>query len=163
MQVRWEGFAGDMPALQARLEALRRQAGVRAVLLLDSAGRLLTLTGVVPPLDLPSLVALLAADFCATRELARMVGEEDFHSVLHEGRAQSLYVTQIVEGAILVLMYDRDSTLGVVRYAVRRAHAGIARLVAAGWESEAHTAPRPDTDLPAAALQSFDRLFDTPA
>jgi predicted regulator of Ras-like GTPase activity (Roadblock/LC7/MglB family) len=132
VQLRWEGFGGDLERLQAQLDHLRQQAQGRAVFLMDSAGRLLTLVGDSPQFDVTTFVSLLAADFCATRELARLLGEEQFHSVSHQGEDLSLYLTQVTAGTILALVYDRETTLGLVRYAVRRVLPELGETISAG-------------------------------
>jgi hypothetical protein len=84
VQIRWEGFGGDLAVLQAQMDRLLETASSRAVVLMDSAGRLLTLAGDAPHFDLTTFVSLMAADFCATRELARILGEDTFHTVYHQ-------------------------------------------------------------------------------
>ena len=161
VQVRWEGYGGDPAHLQGLLDRLLGEAEGRAALLIDCAGRLLTMTGDAPRFDLDTFVSLMAADFCATRELARMLGEEQFHSVAHQGEDLSLYLAQATPGTILALVHDRSTTLGLVRYAVQRALPALARAIQAGldaWEAEA----RPLAEgFGEEALERIDRLFDS--
>lgn len=162
VQVRWDGFGGDLTLLQSQLDRLLEESEARAALLTDSAGRLLTLTGEHPEFDLTTFVSLMAADFCATRELARMLGEEQFHSVAHQGEELSLYLTQVTPGTILALVHDRATTLGLVRYAVQRALPSIAGTIQAGldaWNSAEGTLAE---EFGAEALERVDRLFDSP-
>ena len=162
-QVRWEGFGGDLVQLQGQLERLLGQADGRAVVLMDQAGRLLTLAGDSPQFDVTTFVSLMAADFCATRELARLLGEEQFHSVVHQGEEISLYLTQVTSGTILALVYDRDTTLGLVRYSVRRALPALAEAVQAGMERSATAEPLLGDEFHQEALDRVDRLFGSPA
>lgn len=161
VQVQWEGYGGDLVHLQAQLDRLLEQASGRAVLLMDSAGRLLTLAGDIPRFDVTAFVSLLAADFCATRELARVLDEDEFHSVFHEGRNLSLYMTQIVEGAILAMIYDRDTTLGLVRYAVRRMRSKLSQMVSAGLADEVVHAEQLGDEFGGEVLGRVDQLFDS--
>lgn len=163
VQVRWEGYGGDLVQLQAQLERLLLQASGRALLVMDSAGRLLTMTGDAPECDVTTFVSLLAADFCATRELARILDEEGFHSVFHEGRQLSLYMTQITETIILAMTYDRDTTLGLVRYAVRQMRPGLAETLRAGLGDAAVADVHMGAEFRAQALEQVDRLFGSQA
>jgi predicted regulator of Ras-like GTPase activity (Roadblock/LC7/MglB family) len=162
-QVRWEGFDGDPVRLQAQLEHLLAQTEGRAVILIDHAGRLLSLAGDAPQFDVTTFVSLMAADFCATRELARLLGEDRFHSVAHQGDDLSLYLTQVTPDAILALVYDRDTTLGLVRYGVRRALPAIAATIREGTERSAAEAPALGETFGEEALDRVDRLFGSPA
>jgi len=131
-QLRWEGFGGDLERIREELTRLVARTQGRAVLLMDTAGRLLSWIGDEPRFDVTTFVSLLAADFCATRELARLLGEEQFHSVSHQGDSVSLYLTQLTEGTVLALAYDQETTLGLVRYRVQQALPEIAAVVRAG-------------------------------
>jgi predicted regulator of Ras-like GTPase activity (Roadblock/LC7/MglB family) len=158
-QVRWEGFDGDLVRLQTQLEHLLRQTEGRAAILMDQAGRLLSLAGDAPQFDVTTFVSLMAADFCATRELARLLGEEQFHSVSHQGEGLSLYMTQVTGGTILALVYDHDTTLGLIRFGVRRGLPGLAETIRMGLERSAAESPALGEDFGEEALDRVDRLF----
>lgn len=163
VQIRWEGFGGNLVHLQAQLEHLRKDSAGRAILLMDSAGRLLTLVGDAPQFDLTTFVSLMAADFCATRELARLLGEESFHTVYHQGEDTSLYLTQVTEGTLLAVVFDRDTTLGLVRYAVRRALSSLGASIRQGYEDAAVDEVSLGEGFRGEALGRLDQLFDAPA
>jgi predicted regulator of Ras-like GTPase activity (Roadblock/LC7/MglB family) len=158
VQIRWKGFGGDVAQLEAQLEALRDRTESRCVLLLDSAGRLLTLAGDAPQFDLTTFVSLMAADFCATRELARLLGEPAFHTVFHQGEALSLYMTQATEGTILATVFDSQTTLGLVRYAVRRALPPLITLISGGYD-HGNLDEQLQDGFQGEALERFDQLF----
>jgi len=163
VQIRWEGFGGNLVHLQAQLEHLQTESGGRAILLMDSAGRLLTLVGDAPQFDLTTFVSLMAADFCATRELARLLGEESFHTVYHQGEDTSLYLTQVTEGTLLAVVFDRETTLGLVRYAVRRALSSLGASIRRGYEEAEVDKVRLAEGFSGEAASRLDQLFDTPA
>ena len=163
VQIRWEGFGGNLIHLQAQLEHLRMESAGRAVLLMDSAGRLLTLVGDAPQFDLTTFVSLMAADFCATRELARLLGEESFHTVYHQGEDTSLYLTQVTEGTLLAAVFDRETTLGLVRYAVRRALPSLGESIRQGYEDASVNEVRLAEGFQGEAVGRLDQLFDAPA
>lgn len=160
VQIRWEGFNGNLVQLQAQLGHLLEESQGRAVLLMDSAGRLLTLVGDAPQFDLTTFVSLMAADFCATRELARLLGEEAFHTVYHQGEAFSLYLTQVTAGTLLATVFDRETTLGLVRFAVRRALPGLGETIQRGYDDSDVTA-RLEEGFVGETMSRMDELFDT--
>ncbi|MFH1144100.1 MAG: roadblock/LC7 domain-containing protein [Candidatus Eisenbacteria bacterium] len=161
-QLRWEGFGGDLERIREQLERLVARTQGRAILLMDSAGRLLTWVGDEPQFDVTTFVSLLAADFCATRELARLLGEEQFHSVSHQGEGVSLYLTQLTEKTILALAYDRESTLGLVRYCVQQALPALSESVRAGFARPEMDAEPLGEAFGAEARERLARLFDSP-
>ncbi|MCK4303930.1 MAG: roadblock/LC7 domain-containing protein [Candidatus Eisenbacteria sp.] len=159
VQIRWEGFAGNLVQLQEQLDQLRQSAGGRAVVLIDSAGRLLTLVGETPQFDLTTFVSLMAADFCATRELARILGEDNFHTVCHQGEEFSLYLTQVTEGTILATVFDRATTLGLVRYEVRRALPALGGTIREGYGDIAASSVDLEDGFSDEVLGRVDKLF----
>jgi predicted regulator of Ras-like GTPase activity (Roadblock/LC7/MglB family) len=163
VQIRWEGFGGNLVHLQAQLEHLQSESSGRAILLMDSAGRLLTLVGDAPQFDLTTFVSLMAADFCATRELARLLGEESFHTVYHQGDDTSLYLTQVTEGTLLAVVFDRETTLGLVRYAVRRALSSLGESIRQGYEEAAVDRVKLAEGFGDEAASRLDQLFDARA
>jgi predicted regulator of Ras-like GTPase activity (Roadblock/LC7/MglB family) len=161
VQIRWEGFNGDVVQLQVQLDSLLKASSGRAILLMDSAGRLLTLVGDAPQFDLTTFVSLMAADFCATRELARLLGEESFHTAFHQGEEYSLYLTQVTEGTILASVFDRSTTLGLVRYAVRRAIPEISKSIITGYEQSKSKPITIGDQFSNEALNKVNQLFDS--
>ena len=67
-----------------------------------------------------SFASLAAADFAANAQLAEMVGEKDFATLVHQGQNDSLYLSMIANRVILVVLFDRKSSLGLVRLKARR-------------------------------------------
>jgi len=163
VQIRWEGFGGNLVHLQAQLEHLQAESGGRAILLMDSAGRLLTLVGDAPQFDLTTFVSLMAADFCATRELARLLGEESFHTVYHQGEDTSLYLTQVTEGTLMAVVFDRETTLGLVRYAVRRALSSLGESIRRGYEEAEVDKVKLAEGFRGEVESRLDQLFDARA
>lgn len=160
--LRWEGFGGGLERVESALDGLLKRSQSRAALLMDSAGRLLSWVGDAPRFDVTTFVSLLAADFCATQELARILGEEQFHSVCHQGESLSLYLAQVTDGTILCLAYDRETTLGLVRFCVRQATPALMAAV-----NEGLVRPRPQGEdfgeaFGAQASAQLARLFDAP-
>ena len=84
VHLQWYGGEGEILSLQSELRRFLTRSGALSSLLLDSAGRLLTMVGsVIPQFDVTSFVSLSASDFAANRELARLLGEETFQDLYH--------------------------------------------------------------------------------
>ncbi|RIH85861.1 Roadblock/LC7 domain protein [Meiothermus luteus] len=106
------------------LEELLRESGARYTLLLDRKGFVLVhkeaLWAPKPP-ALDSLATLIAGNAAATQALARMLGEPRFNELLHQGSAHGLYVEEVGELALLVVIFDSSAPVGRVKLYGKRA------------------------------------------
>ncbi|MBU1950643.1 MAG: roadblock/LC7 domain-containing protein, partial [Candidatus Eisenbacteria bacterium] len=106
-------------------------------------GRLLTMVGtVIPQFDITSFVSLSASDFAANRELARLLGEETFHDLFHQGERHGVYITQICDGMLMAVLFDRSTTLGLVRHSIRKTRPRIQPLLHAALTPPAESMTR---------------------
>lgn len=94
--------------------------GVEHVLLVDTAGTLIAEKGNYPLTDVLPLAALSAANFGATAEIARLVGEEDFTLLFHKGERYNIHFSKIGDQFILVILFDKNVSLGLIRYKTSR-------------------------------------------
>jgi predicted regulator of Ras-like GTPase activity (Roadblock/LC7/MglB family) len=63
-----------------------------------------------------ALSALAAGELAATKEMARLVGEEArFKLLLHEGVEQSVYLSDVSGEMILVTVFDNTTPIGMIR------------------------------------------------
>ena len=62
----------------------------------------------------------IAADFSANDQLARMIGEDEFASLFHQGEKESMYLADIARRIILVVLFDERTTVGMVRLRVKQ-------------------------------------------
>jgi predicted regulator of Ras-like GTPase activity (Roadblock/LC7/MglB family) len=117
----WALFEEEFWSINAILQTLMRSASARSVMLIDKTGQLISSLGEPPGFDVTSFSSLAAADFAANAQLAEMVGEKDFATLVHQGQNDSLYLSMIANRVILVVLFDRKSSLGLVRLKARRA------------------------------------------
>jgi len=94
------------------------QAEATTVLLADIGGNILAQS---PARDENHTIAALAAgSFCATRELAVLSGETTFHAVSHEGEQTSIYVQSVTSNYLLLVIFQKTTTLGLVKLYARK-------------------------------------------
>jgi len=117
----WALFEEDFWSINAILQTLMRSASARSVMLIDKTGQLINSIGEPPGFDVTSFSSLAAADFAANAQLALMVGETDFATLVHQGQNESLYLSMIANRVILVVLFDLKTSLGLVRLKSRRA------------------------------------------
>jgi predicted regulator of Ras-like GTPase activity (Roadblock/LC7/MglB family) len=148
----------DLRRIDRLLEAFVSEAGARCALLLDRRGRPLTAVGDTDDLDETSFASLAAADFEASDQLAGLLGEQEFNALYHQGVEGSMYLSDIGGVAILAAVFDRRTTLGMVRLKTREVVPLLRSLLA-----ELETRPSGETRLESGwgddAASEIDRLF----
>jgi len=83
-------------------------------LLCDSGGHVLAQEGASK--HDPFLISALGAGvFGASRELARMLGENEFSAVLHQGEHKSIFLRAVDADTLLVMIFSRSANVGLVK------------------------------------------------
>jgi hypothetical protein len=64
----------------------------------------------------------------ATGGLAKIIGEKDFSVLFHEGVKDNLHISLVASRAILVVIFDKRSSLGLVRLRVKKVAEELTRI-----------------------------------
>lgn len=114
-----EGIASlsvvDVQQLGALLDGFVSETQAYCAVLVDRSGRLLTYVGDTGAMDNISFASLVAGDFAASDQLARLLGEEEFSSLYHAGLGRSMFLADVSGWGIMAALFDSKSTLGMVR------------------------------------------------
>ncbi|MDA0989899.1 MAG: roadblock/LC7 domain-containing protein [Verrucomicrobia bacterium] len=97
------------------------QAEALVVLLTDTGGNVITQAPELDDPELQTFAALGAGSYAATRELAALAGEKTFQSICHEGEQTSIYAAGIGSEFLLMVIFQKTTTLGLVKLYTRRA------------------------------------------
>src|SRR6478752_10739654 len=111
----WSFTEDDFGAITSVLESLLTECNARCAILVDRTGQLVATVGEKPNFDPTAFATLTAADFSANDQLAKLIGENDFQSLFHQGEKESMYLADIARRVILVVLFDNRTTLGLVR------------------------------------------------
>jgi predicted regulator of Ras-like GTPase activity (Roadblock/LC7/MglB family) len=65
--------------------------------------------------DSEIISALGAGVFSASRELARLLGEDKFSAVVHQGEKKSVYIGSVNAEVLLVVAFSIEASLGLVK------------------------------------------------
>jgi predicted regulator of Ras-like GTPase activity (Roadblock/LC7/MglB family) len=156
-------FEEDYWAIRQVLSELVEGASARSVLLVDHSGQIITSFGTRDDFDVVSFASLCAADFEANRQLARLIGEEDFKTLYHQGVQESMYLSRVESDVILAILFDRRTTLGLVRLRAKRAVDQLSlqfqQLVRKLQEQQSDLPTDIDSAYTARAEAEIDNLF----
>jgi predicted regulator of Ras-like GTPase activity (Roadblock/LC7/MglB family) len=111
----WSFTEDDFGAITSALDRFLTDSNARSALLVDRTGQLVATCGERPNFDPTAFATLTAADFSANDQLAKLIGENDFQSLFHQGEKESMYLADIARRVILVVLFDNRTTLGLVR------------------------------------------------
>ncbi|OIP36263.1 MAG: dynein regulation protein LC7 [Deltaproteobacteria bacterium CG2_30_66_27] len=120
----------EYEALLSVLRKLLVDASAKVVFLVDKDGTLLASAGDAAGFDTTSLASLAAGNIAATGGLANLIGEKEFSILFHEGERDNMHISVVADRLILVIVFDRRSSVGLVRLRVRQATARFATVMA---------------------------------
>jgi predicted regulator of Ras-like GTPase activity (Roadblock/LC7/MglB family) len=110
----------DLKKINFFLNKVVSSSLAHSVLLIDRSGQLITQYGNTLDIDVLSLSALTAANFGATAEIAKILGEEEFTLLFHKGRSENVYFTGIGDHVIMVTLFDDKTSLGLIRLRINQ-------------------------------------------
>ncbi|HET7373458.1 MAG TPA: roadblock/LC7 domain-containing protein [Gemmatimonadaceae bacterium] len=153
----WSFSEDDFGAITKALDRFLTDCNARCALLVDRTGQLVATVGQRPSFDPTAFATLTAADFSANDQLAKLIGENDFNSLFHQGEKESMYLADIARRVILVVLFDNRTTLGLVRLKLRQTVLELSQLFEAVF---ARTAAAPNApNILAGADDEIDKLF----
>jgi predicted regulator of Ras-like GTPase activity (Roadblock/LC7/MglB family) len=155
-------FEEDFWAINDALNRLLQGTNARTILLIDKAGQLITSSGDTTELDTSSFATLSAADFAATTQLATLIGEKEFSTLFHQGEKENLYVCLIADRVILAVIFDKRTTLGLVRVKTKNTAAELEKVfeeIFSKLDKGSGASQELNSDFSKAAEEELDKLF----
>jgi len=124
------------------LQRFYQETRCRAAILTDSSGMLVAHAGRSEQGLLALLATLAAANYSATREMARLLSEQGgFKINFHEGRENNVYVAEAGEDFFLVIVFGAPTTFAMVRVLAKKSTKEILEVLRegqAGTEKKPH-------------------------
>ena len=104
------------------------ECAARVVFLVDRDGQPIAFHGDIGDMDTTSFSSLAAGNVAATSSMAKLIGEDVFPSVVHEGEHESIYIS-VIGRALLVIVFDERSTLSLVKIRTKRGSFEVAAIL----------------------------------
>ncbi len=117
----WSLLESDFRTIERTLDELLDRTQALAAHLVDRAGRVVLSVGPSVDYDLGSFASLAAADLAANDELMHLFGGPRVDGVACLGTFRSMASTLVSDRLVLCVIFDKRTTLGLVRHRMRRA------------------------------------------
>jgi predicted regulator of Ras-like GTPase activity (Roadblock/LC7/MglB family) len=108
-------YKEDIEVIGKTLNVFLKNANAQCALLVDKDGHLVTKEGEASTYDMDTISALVAGSFAATKQMAKLLGEEEFALMFHQGKKDNIQLSLVGERTILAVIFDDRTTLGMVR------------------------------------------------
>jgi predicted regulator of Ras-like GTPase activity (Roadblock/LC7/MglB family) len=118
----------ELTEIREVADRLHQDSRARTILIVDKNGQLIAASGVDAELDTTSLSSLVAGNVAATGGIAKLIEEEEFTGQFHEGKEISVHMTIVARRIILVVLFDKNTTQGLVRLRVKKANDALADI-----------------------------------
>ncbi|MFG2697191.1 roadblock/LC7 domain-containing protein [Kitasatospora sp. NPDC048407] len=120
--------SGVVARLDRALATLRADANSKAAVLFDRTGRRIAAASDAAGLDTSSPAALTGGHVDSGDGQARLIGQGE-STVLSPGQQDNIHLSIVAKAALLIVVFDERSSLGLVRLRVKRAAAELETIL----------------------------------
>ena len=121
---------GHNPKTRQALNNLQGNTGARCVLLVNPNGYAMDIVGGLSAQNTHSVAALVAANFIAATELAKLVGNASvFKSSYHEGNDYNIYSYDVNGNALLAVVFGAEAKPGAIWFYTKQTAVDLQRLM----------------------------------
>ena len=158
---RLQFYKEDIERIDKILSEFLRLSGAKCALLIDKEGHMVTKRGEVRTIDMDTISALVAGSFAATKEMARLLGEDEFTALFHQGERDNIQLSLVGDRTLLTILFDDRTTVGMVRLYASETAKKLATIYKKAAERQAeHGDPALDQGYGDDAKKKLENLFD---
>ncbi len=110
----------DNKRIGQQLDRVLLEAGANLTLLLARSGEVIAAKGATLPSDITMMGALLAGTFATSREVARIMDDTSFHTLVQQGMRENTLTELVGESWIVVVMFDKSTHIGLIKDVCRQ-------------------------------------------
>ena len=145
----------DIQGLDDVLIEFLGQTDATTAMIIDKGGFLITQQGDSRLFDLTTIAALASGAFMANQTIAGLVHEDNFSCVYQQGDKISMFVTNVDEECLLVVIFKAQTGVGVVKYYAT----GTRERIAAQLKTAHERDPNGGLDLSVLNIADTSDLF----
>ena len=113
-------YEKEFRQIQGVVEALVHSCNANCIFIVDKNGQIIAEAGESERIDTTSLGSLTAGNIAATGGIAQLLREKEFATQFHEGVNQNIHIQLVDKRVILVVIFDKKTSLGLVRLRVKK-------------------------------------------
>ena len=114
-------YQREVDTILAVLREFLQLCDANCAFLVDKDGYMVTKAGTATDIDLQGVSTLVAGSYASARAMARLLGEDEFCMLFHEGKQENIQVNLVGERGLLVTVFDERTTVGMVRLYAKEA------------------------------------------
>jgi len=151
-------FEAEFRQINSIVDALVRAANASVAFIIDKNGQLIAAGGDADQIDTTSLASLTAGNIAATGGMAKLLRENEFSTQFHEGENANIHIQLVDNRVILVVIFDKKTSLGLVRLRVKKASEELNQI----FEALLQKVQDPNRETPFAEItdDDIDNLFN---
>jgi len=157
-EVRIKEHSPPRTTFRSLLEDLLVDCRGLTALLVTRQGTVVADAGATSQINTTAIAALVAGVFSATREVARLVGEQQFCMLLQQGERRHIHIALVSDEIMMVVVFEDHRRIGVVRHESRKAGEKLVGMLSAGQEEDAEPEVAAE-EFREYALNLIDRIF----
>jgi predicted regulator of Ras-like GTPase activity (Roadblock/LC7/MglB family) len=149
----------DTAQITACLQRLLADTGASYTMVVDRSGQILAYESDGHRPEMTHLGALLAATYASTQEIARILNEDSFRTLLQEGLREKIITETVADNWLLVVVFDQQAHLGLIKVLAKRTTGILSNVLEVAMSrpvNEATTLPKP---LLQATTDTIDLVF----
>lgn len=155
-------YEEEFNLIDDELNNLYKQTNAKVVFIVDKNGQLISSVGATHDIDTTSLASLTAGNIAATSSIAKILGENEFTILFHEGEKDNLHISLVGERIILVVIFDQRTSIGLVRLRVKKTTVALEKIfidMAKKAESEKAESKLEDSPFAEISDDDIEKLF----
>ena len=146
-------------SINSVLRQLIRDSQATSGCVLDRAGQIIVWDGPAYDGQRMQLGALIAGTYASTREVARILQEAGFRTLLQEGAREKIFTEAVGEQWLVSLIFGKHSALGLVKVLCNRATMDLQQVLLSAMERQGNRPRLKDVELEIVANDTIDLIF----
>ncbi len=141
------------------LRQLLKDSQASSGCVLDRAGQIIVWDGPAYEGQRIQLGALIAGTYASTREVARILQESSFRTLLQEGAREKIFTESIGDQWLVSVIFGRHTHLGLVKVLCNRATVDLGQILLRTVERSKSRPRLRDSSLQRVANDTIDLIF----
>src|SRR4051812_5723300 len=141
------------------LKQLIKDSQATSALVLDRAGQIIVWDGPAYEGLRMQLGALIAGTYASTREVARILQENSFRTLLQEGSREKIFTEAVADQWLISIIFGRHTHLGLVKVLCSRATVDLHQILLRTMEKNKARPRLKDAGISIVANDTIDLLF----